>query len=357
MSLITDLLSKVKREEQKRDIPPGLRDSIIQSVEQKRSRNRIILPVTLAVVVMLTGAGLVYYITSYTTEVRPPASVAMQQPLPAQPAVSQPVPAALPAAQEATTQLQKDTTPGTTRETGKIESPVQAARTKKEKSHRVARAAKLPAEAVHETQKSRETNSGSNEQQVMQKRDRDDYIYSARSYEVQRDYPRALASYKKALDVDPNNFILMNNIAGVLIRMERYDEAIKYASNALLIRNNHVPSLVNLGIACSKAGKQTEGEGYFQRAISIDPTNRFALLNLGLLNEKRNSFDKGIEYFSKLAERSDSQGYLGLARIAEKQGKMANAVNYYKLALGTGNVDAKTKAMINNRLMQITLTP
>lgn len=359
MSLITDLLSKVKHEEQKKDIPPGLKDTIIQSVEQKRSRNRMILPVLLAVIVLLAGAAAVFYVSSVLTPARPvaPQPVALQAPPPAAP-VAQTTPEAQAAQTSASNQALKEQQADSE---ASSEPPVKIK--SKKSSGRMARAAGA-APAMHESARTKhsaaapsgEKDSGA-ESQLLSSREKDELTQAARSYEAQRDYPRALAGYKKALAADPGNYILMNNIAGVLIRMEQYSEAIRYGERALSIRRNHIPSLINLGIAYNKTGRSAEGEGCFQQALSIEPTNRYALLNLGLLNEKRNSFDKGIQYFSKLAERSDCQGYLGLARIAEKQGKTANAVNYYRMALGAGNVDARTRTMINNRLMQITLTP
>jgi tetratricopeptide (TPR) repeat protein len=42
---------------------------------------------------------------------------------------------------------------------------------------------------------------------------RDAYLYSALKHEIKRDYSRALADYKKALEIDKNNFKIMNNIA------------------------------------------------------------------------------------------------------------------------------------------------
>ena len=59
MSLITDLLSKIRQEDPKRDIPPILRDSIREETARRRARKRLVIYV-IALVVVVSGFGAIF---------------------------------------------------------------------------------------------------------------------------------------------------------------------------------------------------------------------------------------------------------------------------------------------------------
>jgi tetratricopeptide (TPR) repeat protein len=179
------------------------------------------------------------------------------------------------------------------------------------------------------------------------------YLYTARTYESKKDYHQALLNYKKAMEFDPGNYIIMNNISSVLIHLGSFEESIKYAKNVLTIKKDYAPSLINIGIAYIRLNNPSEGEACLSKALSIEPSNSFALLNLGLLYEKRGDNDRAYSYFSKLSEMGNIQGYLGIARIAEKQGRSSDAVRIYREVLSMNNIDPKTRKLVNDRLLQI----
>ena len=179
-------------------------------------------------------------------------------------------------------------------------------------------------------------------------------LYMARTYEMQKNYQQALIHYKKVLAMEPNNYVLMNNIASMLIHLDSCEVAIGHAQKALNIRTSYVPSLINIGIGYGCLGKHSESESYFQKALAVEPTNHHALLNLGLLYEKQGAFDNANRCFRRLAEGEDIQGYLGLARIAEKQKKIDDAVRFYRMALSMENINPHTANMVNERLVQLT---
>ncbi len=182
---------------------------------------------------------------------------------------------------------------------------------------------------------------------------KDVYLYTARTYESRKDYHQALLNYKKALEIEPDNFIIMNNIASVLIHLGSMEEAIKYAGSALNTRKDYTPSLINLGIAHIRLNNPTEGEMHLSKALSLEPSNSYALLNIGILYEKRGDNERAYGYFYKLSEIGNIQGYLGIARIWEKQGMISDAARIYKEILSMNNIDPKIKKLANDRLLQL----
>jgi tetratricopeptide (TPR) repeat protein len=184
--------------------------------------------------------------------------------------------------------------------------------------------------------------------------DKDFALYTARTYEMQKKYHQALSLYKDVLAMEPNNYAVMNNISSILIHLGSYEESIRYAQRALEIRKEYVPSLVNLGIDYSCLGKASESESYFRRALTIDPANRNALLNLALLYEKQSAFDKADQCYARLSQEGDAQGYLGSARIAEKQNRIADAIHFYRMVKSTANADPQASDTASDRLMRLT---
>lgn len=328
MSLITDLLAKVKKQEPRRDIPPILKDEVLQSKSERRSRRWLTGILVLTGVLIAAGFGLIYVVES----MKGPSLLVSAPPQGAPPVQSAPQ-ATAPAPPP-----QADT--GTSAKKYAHKSLPHA-------SDRVQEMRREKTVAGEHAALEKPTGS-------MTRQERDMNLYMARTYETQKNYRQALMHYRRVLAVEPNNYVVMNNIASMLIYLGSCEEAIGYAQKALDVKRSYVFSLINLGISYGCLGKKSESESYFRRALAIEPSNHHALLNLGLLYEKQNAFDSADRYYRRLSEGENIQGYLGLARIAEKQRKIDDAVRFYKVAISMENIDPHTAAMVNERLIQLT---
>jgi Tfp pilus assembly protein PilF len=360
MSLISDLLSKVKRQDPRRNIPPLLKEAVMQTTADRKARSRFMLPLAIAAFAAAAGVGAIFLMDFFQapapvsrmpvkmTEVSPPVSPAATS------IVQQPeavVAAAVPktdkkqSLQAAEHKPQKiETTPIVRRKTTP-RSPVKTSVTAGSVENRdEARQEKTFRKSKPDLAKKLERIS---------RWDRDLYLYAARTCEMQKNYQGAVSNYKKVLALDPGNYVVMNNLSSALIQAGAYEEAIGYAQRALQSRRDYLSPHINLGIAYSQLGKYAEGEGYLRQALSTDPADRLALLNLGLLHEKRNALDSAREVFARLSDAGDTQGYLGLARIAEKQGKTADAIQLYQTAISMESRESTLWAIANDRLWQL----
>ncbi len=182
------------------------------------------------------------------------------------------------------------------------------------------------------------------------KTERDINLYSAKTYENDKNYGQAIAHYKKALENDPRNYLIMNSLASIFIKTRSYKESLQYSMNALAVQNNYVPSLTNLGIANIQLGNTTEGEMYLVKGKSLEPSNKTVLFNLGLLYEKQANYPESFAIFQRLADMKDPEGYLGTARVLEKQGKRAEAEKIYNNILWMDNIDPAIKQLASERL-------
>jgi tetratricopeptide (TPR) repeat protein len=185
------------------------------------------------------------------------------------------------------------------------------------------------------------------------KSEKDVALYTARSYEQNNNYNQSIIHYKRALEKDPRNYLIMNNLANVLIKTGSFNESIQYSMESLTVQRNYVPSLVNLGVANIQLGNITEGEMYLLNAKSIEPSNKTVLFNLGLLYEKTSNYRESLAAFQRLTDIKDIGGYLGGRRILKKKRNRGEAEKKYREILSIDNVDPAARQLANERLQVI----
>ncbi|HMK43158.1 MAG TPA: tetratricopeptide repeat protein [Dissulfurispiraceae bacterium] len=336
MSLLADLLAKLNQREGAGDIPPGLRRIVQQDAQKKTMRKRIISLSVLMLAVILLGIGLLYGVKSY---INAPVRTIAQTPVvsPSAPPIP---PRADAVPQETLKQVQKDR--GTTPEVAPAPP----------------KAAPAPDKGGTPAQKDGEGSQIGGLRQTIRsmvqpsdrRTERDLALYTAKTHEARRDYPQALADYQRALELDPKNYVIMNNVAGTLLRMGRPGDATSFAAKALSMKADYVPAMINLGAAYAQTGNSADAERYLTRAAALDPANRPVLINLALLYEKAGESDRAVTYYTRLADFRDAQGMLGLARIAERQGRRADAVRLYREILSLEGTDAASQRIAADRL-------
>ena len=360
MSLITDLLSKVKQREGRRAVPPTLTDAVFKSRAERQTRKK--LGVILLLIFLLIGGW--FGVVSLMENLKERPAV-VRAPVP-------PRPAFVPSSQPATPvlQAQPHTDPGvagarassmagTVPMTERMKASPARSYRKRIKARKFTEGTVLEKDSttneVRREKASGEELSGSTKaSQVFNRDDKDFALYAARTYETQGKYHQALLQYKTVLAMEPSNYAVMNNISGMLIYLGSYEESMKYAQRALNLMKDNVPSLVNMGIDYSYLGKPSESEVCLRRALTIEPGNRYALLNLALLYEKQSAFDKADQYYERLSQEGDAQGYMGLARTAEKQNRIADAIHFYSMVKSMDNTDSKASNTASERLMRLT---
>ena len=132
--------------------------------------------------------------------------------------------------------------------------------------------------------------------------------------------------------------------------MGSFNEAIKYAEKALGVKKNHIPALINLAVAHMKLKNYIKGKEYLAAALSAEPSNKIAIFNIALLYENIGDYDNAGEQFRILYNMGDIQGYLGLGRTAERQGRGSDAIRVYKEVISINDVDPKIKMLANERV-------
>ncbi|MBF0327982.1 MAG: tetratricopeptide repeat protein [Nitrospirae bacterium] len=424
MSLIADLLSKIKREEVNNnvDVPPALRRTVAGASKSAQMRNRIFLFTGLICFSVAAGYGAVFLLNQYVKPLKIPENIYAKKDVPAQPKMQEPAPVApaMPVQQPvqkvaeslpkpvvqpevqkpAPAPVAKTVPQAVVKEQPKTAAVAAPAKKEQPKEQSVKAIAKqlaqekekpapkpadkpmakkpVPAKAVKSTKSVMEAlpvaavmvgkgtaqkasasaaQPATTGSQPISKKEanenRDAFVYTAQTYEAKKDYDKAMLNYKKALELDSQNYILMNNTGTAALNKGLYEEAIKYYNSALAVKQNYVPALINLGLVHIRTNKHAEGEAYLTKAVKIEPLNKMALLNLGIFHELKDNYESAANYFAEVSRLGDQQGYLGLARVAEKQGKVSEAIRAYKEFLSLPDIDIKGRRMAGERIVKL----
>lgn len=85
---------------------------------------------------------------------------------------------------------------------------------------------------------------------------------------------KPLENFNKALKIDPENPLILNNKGHALIKLNKFDEALNTLNKALKIIPNYLPFLHNKGYAFEEMGNYDEALKYYDKGIKIDPYNK-----------------------------------------------------------------------------------
>ncbi|MCC7302447.1 MAG: tetratricopeptide repeat protein [Bacteroidia bacterium] len=137
-----------------------------------------------------------------------------------------------------------------------------------------------------------------------------------------KDYQKAAASYKRAVELNGTNATYQNNYGTCLFSMGQYAEAEKFFKRAIELNKVYNDALCNLGSvygtygeAAMKAGKQQEAADYFNKAIYYfqetakvdkDYENAYVFLVATYKNLGRDA--EGAPYQKKLNELRERKG-------------------------------------------------
>ena len=180
----------------------------------------------------------------------------------------------------------------------------------------------------------------------------DSLLFAASSAENSQDYTKAFSLYKRAFEAAPDNYRIANNAASVCLAMGRYIAANEYANKALTLKPDYLSALINSGIAQDKLGDDKGALNALQRAVSLDPGSKLALLNLGLLQERSKRLSDAFATYKRLSDLGDNRGKLGVARIYERMGNRDEAIQAY-LAIAHMQGGSGVKESARQRLSQL----
>ncbi len=157
----------------------------------------------------------------------------------------------------------------------------------------------------------------------------DEYFYNtARMYYLLQDYEKSLQFVDKALDntrIYPQARQLKVN---VLIELEKYNDALEVAKNALRYRENDI-NFYNYGVVNELVGLYDEAEDAYKKAIRKNKSLVKAYVKLADLQRKRKKLTEAFETVNSAINIKDSytDAYRVRSAIYADQLKYSEAIN------------------------------
>ncbi|MBF0359313.1 MAG: tetratricopeptide repeat protein [Magnetococcales bacterium] len=145
----------------------------------------------------------------------------------------------------------------------------------------------------------------------------------------------AAASCQKAIKFKPDYLEAYSNLGNILQDMCRYDEAVENYQKALLINPGHIATLYNFGTFLQRVGELDAAVLSYRRVIAINPNLVEPLYNLGTVLQAQGKLDEAVASYQKVIaiKPGYADAYCNLGVILHEQGKLDEAAENYQKAL------------------------
>ncbi|MCI0530134.1 MAG: tetratricopeptide repeat protein, partial [Nitrospira sp.] len=161
------------------------------------------------------------------------------------------------------------------------------------------------------------------------------YIDRARVYQAQSQMNQAIQEYRKALALNPKNFVTHYNLAVLYLAQGELDLAIASFQEALKIEPDFWESHYNLGIAYYDLGFTEQAIAHYKRARDLKPDEADVHFNLALAYARAEKFDLAtVEYEETLRlNPKNISAHNNLGNAYRNLGQLDRAVVEFEEAL------------------------
>lgn len=172
-------------------------------------------------------------------------------------------------------------------------------------------------------------------------------------YEKLKDFDNAKKSYKKAIEISPEDDYYYN-LGEVLVSLKDWDEAID--AFKLVLRNdpNDGNCYFNLGLCYLNKDEKNLAADNFQKAVELNPQDIFAHFYLGTIYQSNGLTNFAEESYHKVLAISPdySWAYYNLASIAYKNENLEQAREYLLKTIEYNNMDIEAYKLLTKILIK-----
>ncbi len=122
------------------------------------------------------------------------------------------------------------------------------------------------------------------------------------AYPIKDEMDKAIESYKKALEINPNLADAYAGLGAVYADIEQVDEAIRYFQKAIEINPTYIAAYLNLASTYEYNDQTDVAIAFYEKAIEINPAIAGAYISLGDLYLSKGDTDKAIKTYNKVIE-------------------------------------------------------
>jgi Flp pilus assembly protein TadD len=126
---------------------------------------------------------------------------------------------------------------------------------------------------------------------------------------ARKDYPAATQHYRNALEIQPNNALVLNNLAWVYGEMKS-PKAMEYAEKANQLAPNQPPFMDTMAMLLVSKGETAKAVELLRKALEISPQATAIQLNLAKVligAGRKDEARKELDALAKLGEKFSAQ--------------------------------------------------
>ena len=157
----------------------------------------------------------------------------------------------------------------------------------------------------------------------------------ANIFAINRNFDKAKEFLEKAIEIQPKNTTILNNLGTAHKELGKPKEAINFYQKVLEIDSNHPNANFNLGIVFYKFKELKKAKNYLEKTVKIQPNYALAHFNLGNLQKEFKEFKKAKLSYSKAIELRPNfiSAHNNLGLIFREIGNPQNAISCYNKAI------------------------
>jgi tetratricopeptide (TPR) repeat protein len=147
-------------------------------------------------------------------------------------------------------------------------------------------------------------------------------------------YPGAVRSYQRGLEVEPGNVELLNALGFSLFQQGRSREALAAFEKALAIDPKHAKAHNNIALAAIDLGELELAEAHYRESLAIEPQPAI-YSDLGFVLESQGMAEEAAEMYRKALELDpgSASAQLNLATSLARRGEFAAAERRFRVTL------------------------
>jgi len=150
--------------------------------------------------------------------------------------------------------------------------------------------------------------------------------------------------WEHVLKLNSRNYSAHSKLAAILVKEEKYEEAIQHFSYGVRLRPDSPEAYNNLGYILAKTGKPAEAMFYLQAALKLKPDFRSARNNIGVALFNQGKVKEAGEHFRAVLRNDpdDLESLSSLGAVLGLQGKVDEAMDCFRqvLAIEPDNIEA-----------------
>jgi tetratricopeptide (TPR) repeat protein len=179
------------------------------------------------------------------------------------------------------------------------------------------------------------------------------YFKKGVSYQQQGEIPKAMESYRMALNYNPDHLQANMNLATAYLQTGRFKQAEQILVYLYASRPKDSRVLYNFGVLLYQTGEHESAENKLKKLLEVDPFHLEANLLLATIYEEKGEMDKALGACMKAHQINSTHPRViyRLGRVCDLAGQTTEAVTYYQQFLnGSWEREPELELAVRHRL-------